>query len=226
MDRLLSLLLLTTGVITLPLRSDACFTDPPETDVQEMSGAFTDARDGETYRWIRLGDQIWMAENLRFDAGEGCWAWNNDETTVADRGRYYTWEAAVRSVPPGWHLPGDEEWKELERYLGMAPEDADRTGERGAQNRVLAGRLKAAGRWRTEFNGEAVPVTGDTGFSALPIGWRAQEQFFHEGYCGFWSSNAEGDKAWIRGLHFFDDTITRVLNSREFGFSVRLVKNP
>ena len=167
-----------------------------------------------------------MAENLRFDAGDGCWAWNNDEATVAERGRYYDWAAANRAAPPGWHLPGDEEWKQLEMFLGLSREEADRSGERGAPEGVLAGRLKAAGRWPVEFQGQPVPVTGETGFSALPIGWRAQEQFFHEGYTGFWSRSDVGDQAWIRGLHFFDDTITRVLNSKGFAFSARCIRDP
>ncbi len=192
---------------------------------QATSGSYTDPRDGETYRWVRLGDQVWLAENLRFDAGEGCWAWNEDETTVAGRGRYYTWDAARQAVPPGWHLPSDEEWKQLEVFLGLDRGLADQVGERGMSDRVLAGRLKAVGRWHTEYQGSLVPVTNETGFSALPIGWRAQEQFFHEGYTGFWSATDVGDQAWIRGLHFFDDTITRVLNSKVFAFSVRCVRD-
>jgi uncharacterized protein (TIGR02145 family) len=192
---------------------------------QELSGTFTDSRDGQTYRWIRVGDQIWIAENLRHEAGEGCWAWNDDESTVLERGRYYNWQAAIRAVPPGWHLPTDEEWKELEIFLGMSPETVDLVGERGHPEEIMAGKLKSAGRWATEFRDTPVPVTGETGFDALPIGWRAQEQFFHEGYCGFWSSTDVANQAWMRGLHFFDDTITRVLNSKDFAFSVRCLRD-
>jgi uncharacterized protein (TIGR02145 family) len=197
-----------------------------QSGIQETSGSFTDSRDGQTYRWVRLGDQIWMAENLRFAAGTGCWAWNDDEGTVAERGRYYDWDAAMRSAPPGWHLPTDEEWKELERYLGLSREVADGEGARELSDRILAGRLKKVGRWHLEYEGHPVPVTDDTGFSALPIGWRAQNQFFHEGYTGWWSSSEVGDQAWIRGLQFFEDSITRILNSKRFGFSVRCVRDP
>jgi uncharacterized protein (TIGR02145 family) len=227
MHRLLHVLLLTIGVV--PTASSVPHGAVPSiTDYycQASSGTFTDSRDGEVYRWVRLGDQVWIAENLRFNAGEGCWAWNNDETTVTERGRYYTWEAAVRSVPPGCHLPTDEEWKQLEQFLGMSREEVGMEGDRGNPERILAGRLKAIGQWATEFRGNHVPVSDDTGFSALPIGIRAQEQFFHEGYCAYWSSSAEGVQAWIRFLHFYDDTITRILNNKEFAFSIRLLKDP
>jgi uncharacterized protein (TIGR02145 family) len=217
---------LTFTILAGPVPIIADGGTPSNPAARPASGTFTDDRDGETYRWVRLGDQVWMAENLRFDAGEGCWAWNGDEATVAERGRYYDWEAATRAAPPGWHLPGDEEWQRLELFLGLGREDADRDGERGLSGGVLAGRLKAAGRWPAAHEGRPVPVPGDTGFAALPVGWRVEGRFFHEGYCGFWSSTAVGDRAWIRGVHFFDDTITRVLNSRRFAFSVRCVRDP
>ncbi len=227
MNRILQVLLLSSGVAiasgSIPGTSTVESTDSVD---QTASGSFTDGRDGETYRWVRLGNQVWMAENLRFAAGDGCWAWNDDEATVAERGRYYDWAAAQRAAPPGWHLPSDEEWKQLEMFLGLSREEVDRVGTRGISDRVLAGRLKARGRWHTEYEGRPVPVTDETGFSALPIGWRNRDQFLHEGYTAFWSGSEVGDQAWLRGLQFFDDTITRLLNNKVFAFSVRCVRDP
>ena len=57
-------------------------------------GTFTDARDGETYRTVKIGGQTWMAENLRFKA-DGCFAPDNDEANVKKFGRLYTWTTAL-----------------------------------------------------------------------------------------------------------------------------------
>lgn len=56
---------------------------------------------------VQIGNQIWMAENLNIDVGEGCWCYNNDPSNCAKYGKLYTWEAAKRAAEKvkGWHLP-------------------------------------------------------------------------------------------------------------------------
>src|SRR5690554_6744787 len=104
--------------------------------------AFTDPRDGNVYKIITIGDQVWMAENLAYlpsvnmvadgsedAAGSYYYVYGYDGTNVADAkatGNYatydvlYNWTAAMNACPDGWHLPSDAEWTELTDYLGGA----------------------------------------------------------------------------------------------------------
>ena len=80
---------------------------------------FTDPRDGETYRVCRIGDQIWMAENLRYRRKKGgSYAYDDDSSNVPKYGRLYTYEAAKESCPPGWHIPSVDECKKMMEFVG------------------------------------------------------------------------------------------------------------
>lgn len=92
------------------------------------SGIFIDQRDQHKYKWVRIGDFVWMGDNLDFDI-EGSLA--NDYQGC---GRFYTYETALKACPDGWHLPSDKEWKVLELELGMNRTDINSTGNRISGN--------------------------------------------------------------------------------------------
>lgn len=105
-----------------------------EIDEFRTYSTFTDSRDGQTYKTVRFNNQIWMAENLNFNAtGNQDLYFNNDSSTYAERfGRLYSWSSfmagdtatnnapsGVQGVcPVGWHIPSDKEWEILELTLG------------------------------------------------------------------------------------------------------------
>lgn len=115
--------------------------------------------DGNTYKTIQIGNQRWMAENLKvtryrngtaiptvtsntdwFNLTTGAYCnYDNSTSDAAIYGRLYNWYAVNDSrniAPTGWHVPSDEEWKTLEKYLGMSQSEADDTGWRGTNEGV------------------------------------------------------------------------------------------
>jgi len=123
---------------------------------------FTDARDGKTYKYIKIGNKEWMAENLAYEIANGSWDAGGTKQYGAKYGRLYTWDAAKDAVPSGWHLPTDAEWKELEMMAGMCQNDADNIDFRGTNE---GSKLKATSGWTDNSNG-----TDDLGFCAIPGG--------------------------------------------------------
>jgi uncharacterized protein (TIGR02145 family) len=135
---------------------------------------FTDPRDGKFYRTVKIGGQVWMAENLNY-AAEGSKWYNNDEANGTKYGRLYDWETAKKACPAGWHLPSDAEWQTLVDFVG---------------GKYIAGKkLKSTSGWNMDGNG-----TDEYGFSALPGGSGYSDGYFDiAGYNGSWWSATEGN---------------------------------
>jgi uncharacterized protein (TIGR02145 family) len=184
------------------------------------TGTITDSRDGKTYKTVKIGEQWWMAENLAYDVGDGSWAYNNDESNVKTYGRLYKWKAAKIACPSGWHLPTDDEWKQMEMAIGMSQSEADDTGWRGTNEGT---KLKATSGWIDNGNG-----TDDYGFSGLPGGYRYPGgSFITIGSTGVWWSATmyPTSTAWSRYLRCDRTTKFRYYTYEEYGFSVRCVKD-
>lgn len=196
--------------------------------------------DGNTYKTIQIGNQVWMAENLRvktFKDGstiEGVRVYDDKDENVSVYGRLYTFSAATNdglvekgyvrgACPKGWHIPTDSDWKELETYIGLAQEELDKTAWRGTTE---GGKLKETGtaHW-AEPNTEA---TNSTGFSAMPGGsYNTTIGYTSLGLAGYyWSSTAIDEfTSWSRALHHSSGQIGRYPSGKDLAASIRCVKN-
>jgi uncharacterized protein (TIGR02145 family) len=135
--------------------------------------------DGNTYKVIKIGDQVWMAENLRVTKDRDrnaiqSYCFDNDESNCENLGRLYTWDVALRVSPDGWHLPSNEEWKALIDHLGGESEAGQKLLEGGSSGfeALLAG--------AADFRGNYLYL--DT----YAIFWTSteanQERAFHQGF--------------------------------------------
>ena len=155
-----------------------CRTD--STDTCEY-GTLTDERDGQTYKTVKIGGLWWMAENLNYayllptdtlDSSSFCY---NDSLEYCEKyGRLYTWYAALKVCPSGWHLPWYLEYETL-----------------------IPGSYRDGRAIRsTEWNG-----TDDYGFAALPGGARYIDGAYTLGDVGGWVGGGmggyTGDPAWF-----------------------------
>ena len=173
---------------------------------------FTDSRDGNKYKIVKIGEQIWMAENLNYAATAGCMC--NDEY-----GRLYSWAAAKEACPPGWHLPSDAEWDVLVKYV-----DPDWTSNDEKGN-VSGFHLKAKDSWSENGNGGQ-----DTfGFSALPGGGGYSNRNLRAvGIFGIWWSATEIDASntWVRFMFYNREDVGRNYSGKSDNlFSVRCLKD-
>jgi uncharacterized protein (TIGR02145 family) len=191
-------------------------------DDNPNKGTFTDSRDNQVYEWIIIGTQTWMAENMNFDAtGSMCYA--NINSHCKTYGRLYDWTTARVSCPTGWHLPSDEEWKVLEKGLGLSDSELDATGIR--ETGELGVMMKSRVGW---FFGK----TGNnlSGFNARPAGTYNDTGSF-EGQSqltNFWTSTPDAGtdpEIWIRSLTGETDGVLRITELKSNGNSVRCIKD-
>ena len=121
-------------------------------------GTFTDTRDGQTYKTVRIGGYAWMAENLNYQTDSGSWCYQNNADNCKRYGRLYDWETAMAACPAGWKLSSNADWEWL-----MAEVDGDR------YNGTAGKKLKSKSGWN-DYKGTSGNGTDDFGFSALPGG--------------------------------------------------------
>ncbi len=209
-------------------------------------GSFTDSRDGTEYQTITIGNQEWMAENLKYlpsvvgpatgsqtTAYYYVYGYDGTDVTAAKAtanyttyGVLYNWPASMAGsassaanpsgvqgvCPTGWHLPSDAEWTQLTDYLG---------GES-----VTGGKLKETGT--THWNSPNTDATNETGFTALPGGYRYNGgNFYNIGLDGSWWSATENNTgyAWGRSLYYDNSGVYRVHSNKELGFTVRCLRD-
>lgn len=181
----------------------------------------TDLRDGKTYKLVKIGDQIWMAENLAYKTESACWAFNDDADNIGRYGYLYNWETAKNVCPDGFHLPSDAEWKQLEKEINKTDGPFDKGMDSWKQMGKL---LKAKSGWSNDANG-----ADKYGFNALPGGYclsfEGEAAYYHGGR--WWTSTIKNTTiAWGRGVSNRNDNFNRMYSDgKSWAFSVRCVRN-
>jgi len=231
------------------------------------SGIFRDERDGKVYKWIRLGSQVWMAENLAFlpyvsppSAGSAAepyyyvYGYSGTDINMAKShnnyklfGVLYNWTAAITSstgtsdipvnvqgaCPDGWHLPKEEEWKQLEDYLSENGYNYDGTngGGRDKIGKAMAGSEGWGPGSKSGSVGNLPYKNNKSGFNASPGGLRSGNRgiFDNAGQFTNWWSSTESfeDKNSALRRYLYSDAamLGRYFNDKSNGFSVRCIRD-
>jgi uncharacterized protein (TIGR02145 family) len=210
-------------------------------DSGSAKGSFTDARDGQTYSTVKIGNKTWMAKNLNFNA-EGSVCYNDQKSNCLTYGRLYDWVTAmdiskiyydsVYSVnrkhkgicPSGWHLPNNAEWDQLYRYA-----DGTKGVESPYDSPTAGWHLKATSGWDKEgWNDKGWNGQDTYGFAALPGGYvNSYGNSFDNGWSGNWWSATEYDssRAYLRFLKYNSNDAEWHNSVKFIMFSVRCLKD-
>ena len=212
--------------------------------------------DGNCYETIQIGDQLWLAENLKVthynddsyissdhtaeewdELETGAYAVYDDDPSNADiYGYLYNWYALDDErglCPEGFHVPSDEEFMELEMYLGMSYEEANLHGFRGTnEGSQLAGNYDL---WTSQYSADSLVSDsefGTSGFNALPSGLRYAypdiDYGYINGYTTFWTTTIHnwGDNVYLfRAILYSDSKSYRSYSAREFGKPIRCLED-
>lgn len=188
--------------------------------------------DGNVYRTVTIGSQVWMMDNLKtthYSNGDPiqnitdntAWAiagaaycnYNNSENNSTIYGRLYNWQAVIDSrkiAPKGWHLATDIEWFQLVQFLGSSSN--------------AGGKLKEYGTFHWQSPNSS--ATNQSGFTGLPCGWRSDTGAFSNlGTYGYWWSSGgwSGITSWQLRYNNSDCQITSF--QQKCGLSLRCVRD-
>ena len=214
-------------------------------------GYYTDPRDGYTYKTIKIGNQIWLAENLRYlpQIGNGYYVYDYHGNDVSeakksqnylDYGVLYNMAAAQAACPTGWHIPSDAEWKDLELHLGLTDFSAKRSVNVSGIVQFFRGNNQGSNLMGRDIETRICKLlnnkTEDYGFNASLGGWRFYHGEFGQMHTiSKWWSRTEyipdnddfriGRFYIYRVLYYNESGIGYGYCSQECGLSLRCVKD-
>ncbi|MBR4915462.1 MAG: hypothetical protein IKZ45_00045 [Fibrobacter sp.] len=226
-----------------------CFveTDPVESSSSlgkydvEFGSTFTDARDGQVYRQVVIGDQLWMAQNLNYKTAYSVCPEDADGVYCDKYGRLYPYSLINQDsrivlddslCPAGWALPTLEQWDDLLWYVD------DHNGDEGVGKSLKAkeGWMAAGTVVEPPYSDARIAVASGEdkfGFSALPAGSRWEDQIYTHDETRFWAkSNRDLFENWrmapysFIGVKLAYDSDDATLDSNSYGsngFSVRCI---
>jgi uncharacterized protein (TIGR02145 family) len=216
-----------------------------------LNGQNVKDMEGNVYPVIKIGSQVWMAENLKttiYNNGDSIgttspstlditiendpkyqWVYNDNENNLETYGRLYTWYAATdkRNIcPTGWHVPSDAEWTTLTDYLTN-----NGYGYKDGKNEISKSMASTSG-WTTNIiegnAGNDEMTNNSSGFSAFPGGYRYGIGSFNGlGSYSYWWSSTEVNSttAWYRNLSEQRNDAYRDNTNKQNGISVRCLKD-
>lgn len=232
-----------------------CKSDEPEISDNESpnivtgeTGTFIDTRDNQTYKWVKIGGQTWMAENLNYTGNNGqihitdalnwlnnqsfnAWCYYDNATSNAIYGVLYQHNAALNAVPEGWHLPTREEWNQLKTYLISNGYSFDGIIGNDGIAKALAPHSgwNYSGIYGTIGNDDFINYQNITRFTALPGGYRTPQNFIDEGYgANWWTATSHSSvvtAAYTKRIHAGVIDMRSDLVSKTTGLSIRCVKD-
>ena len=242
-----------TGATYYPLQNIVLWSDIT-LYAQWGYSSFTDTRDGNVYSTIRIGEQTWMAENLRatkFTDGTNIplgsststttayrYNPNNSSSNVSKYGYLYNWKAAMHGAsssstnpsnvqgvcPTGWHLPSAAEWTQLINYLSSQSQY-----QCGSTSTDIAKSLASTTGWRSTTGtcapGNTPSNNNSTGFSAFPAGYYTGSYSGFGNITYFWGATESGSDAITRGLSYGYGDVSSGNSSKDSARSVRCVRD-
>lgn len=189
-------------------------------------GSLTDSRDGQVYRTVKVGNQVWMAQNLNYKL-DSSWCYSNSMDSCLKYGRLYQWAAIMDEspkynsillgatlphqgiCPSGWHIPSYTEWSQLLQYVDSA---------------TSITKLKSTSGWYDSRNGDDL-----YGFRILPAGYRLSDGTFDgvNSDVSFWSSSEENAYIALYRLILFGGLASIVPSdfTKSYAFSLRCIEN-
>jgi len=185
-----------------------------------VKGTFTDDRNSQEYKTVKIGGQTWMAKNLNIEAGTS-WCYDEDPANCETYGRLYDWETAKTVCPTGWKLPDTAAWNKLSVAVGGS--------KQGNSWRDAGTKLKSKNGWSDLDNGSSGNGTDDYGFSALPSGGKGDD-FYGVGRFGNWWTSTDithvlpGTYAYYEEMYHNNTGVATQSGGLQSGHAVRCVK--
>jgi len=189
-------------------------------EIREKSNMFTDPRDGQVYRTIKVDGREWFAQNVNYNVEGHSWCYEDKENYCMRGGRLYDLEGARKACPEGWHLPRDREWSDMLMGLTQCYDGVDKCEK-------FANKMKATTGWQGGGG------TDEYGFSVFSSGYRkvlgkSTVRYEDMGeYAGFWSAqNGRNETIWLWAMGRMSDQMTRQLvpgNAKNNAYSVRCI---
>jgi len=174
------------------------------------TGTFTDSRDSKQYKWVKIGNQTWMQENLAYDT-VGSYYYNDSTYYGTTYGKLYNWQTACSVCPSGWRLPSKNDFDTLIAYLGG--------------NSIAGGKMKTTGT--TLWQSPNTNATNSSNFSAIPAGGRGHNGGYNSMglSVAYWTSSEVGTNGVFYNLWNNTEDIQYNEYLKGAYFSVRCIKN-